>query len=114
MAYFKFTSLGVRYDDNKWIVQAELNQAITSSNMVSNGYSGYLAIAHRFNNLVPFVIYSRVKSKSELFNVNSNWGALGDSVMTLNAQAVGVINSTHMRQQTFSTGLRWNFNQNVY
>lgn len=105
-ARLRYTTLGAVYDDNTWLLQAELGHSSSTAKVVPTSRMAYLGLARRSGNWTPFVMAStsRPGPASEAAN---DWGA------TLNTDlrdlAIRTINAMRIEQTTVTIGLRWDF-----
>ena len=108
MDYF---SLGGTYEDNDWIIQAEVGHASADTDAVVNGNCGYIAIGHRFGDWTPFAIYSTFHPGQNARHPFEDWSVLGmPELQDLQTMSFRILNSFRMRQDTLSVGVRWDFN----
>lgn len=105
-ARLRHTSLGAVYDDNTWLLQAEIGHSSSTANVVPTSRMAYLGLARRIGNWTPFAMASRSRPGNPS-QANNDWGA------TLNASlrdpAVRTLNAMRIDQTTVTIGLRWDF-----
>jgi len=101
----QFMSLGAAYDDGVWLGQAEFGLSQTSNIIYSPIKSAYFVLGRRIGNFTPYVLLSAVRPRAHLVEPINNWGARSG----LQQQAVYLVNSTRMDQESVSLGVRWDF-----
>lgn len=102
-----YVTLGAAYDDGTWIGQTEIARSRTSTSIATAGLIGYAAIGRRFGTLTPYAILSASRPGKERLKPVSNWGLIGQA--GLQTTAYHIVNSTRQDQETFSLGVRWDF-----
>ncbi|SLM31232.1 conserved exported hypothetical protein [Desulfamplus magnetovallimortis] len=103
-----YMTLGAAYDDGQWILQAEIAKSTTTAEVLSHGQMGYAALGYRSGDWTPYLIYSAIRAGNDLRQPSADWSPIGET--GLQEDAIGIINTTRMDQDTFSLGIRWDFN----
>lgn len=98
-----YYSLGAVYDDGPWQVQLMLNHIEQRSYAFESSDAGYLLAGYRIGELMPYLGYSRVVSRSR---TNPFPGALGTSLSY-------ALREGHASQWTSIAGVRWDVASNV-
>lgn len=103
-----YTSLGLAYDDGKWVVQAEVNKLSGQSKLTLSGLRAFASLGYRIGNFLPYVLVSGSRVP-EPTKAGTSWAALGPDAVLLQNGALTALNSTRMAQNTVSLGMRWDF-----
>ena len=104
-AKISYTTIGANFDNQDWILQAELGHSTATAAMVPQGKMGYLSVGRHLGPWTPFARWAISKADSDVQSAGSNWGAFN----TLRDTAIGVSNETRIDQRTLSLGIRWDF-----
>ncbi|MGD9733709.1 MAG: hypothetical protein AB7U45_16160 [Desulfamplus sp.] len=107
-----YLTFGASYDDGEWIAQAEIAHTTTSSDILSHGTMGYLALGYRINDFTPYCILSATRAGNDIRKPIADWSPIGEDSW-IQEQAVYMINTTRMDQKTLSIGVRWDFYNQV-
>lgn len=102
-----YATLGAMYDDGDWVVHAEIARSTSTSEILPHGTMGYIGVGRRIGDWTPYCIYSAIRAENDILHPRSDWSAIGQRA--LQEQAVSILNSTRMHQNTASLGIRWNF-----
>jgi hypothetical protein len=114
----RYTALGLAYDRNNWVVNAEWMRILMHNAPTVSGTAAYVLAGHRFGTFTPFAGLSRSRSLTTPYSAVT-WGAelaplapiLGASVVakaqTLGQIAADQLNGTRVDQSTVTLGLRW-------
>ena len=101
-----FSSLGLQWDDGRWIVSAEL--ARTTADAFTNSATGaYLAVGRRFGSLTPYVSLARQWQDEPLVNVAE---AHSDAERYL---ITSFNRSRNQAQRSLTAGVRWDVLHNA-
>lgn len=101
-----YLQAGMAYDNLNWLVLSELTYSESQSELMPNGYAGYLTVGKRINNWTPFITYSFFDAK------DSPW-TVGQGASELEYVAAELINSGRIDQSTITLGARWDFSSNT-
>ncbi|MBF0416891.1 MAG: hypothetical protein HQL86_01400 [Magnetococcales bacterium] len=109
------STLGVVFDNKDWLVQAELGRVSAAIDMSTNHDMGYLAVARRLGDWTPYAMASAIRPHDAPYSASFNWGdglpaALADGLNGLQQAAITAINSSRIDQETYTLGLRYDFN----
>ena len=101
-----FSSLGLQWDDGRWIVSAEL--ARTTADAFTNSATGaYFALARRFGSLTPYVSLAKQWQDQPLVNVAE---ATTDAERYL---ITSFNRSRNQAQRSLTAGVRWDVLHNA-
>ena len=101
-----FSSLGLQWDDGRWIVSAEL--ARTTADAFTNSATGaYLAVGRRFGSLTPYVSLAKQWQDQPLVNVAE---ATTDAERYL---ITSFNRSRNQAQRSLTAGVRWDVLHNA-
>lgn len=99
-----FSSLGLQWDDGRWLVSAEV--ARTTAEAFTNSTSaGYLAVGHRFGSLTPYLSLARQRQDAPLVDA----ATAGDYA----AQIAPFNRSRNQAQRSLTAGVRWDVLHNT-
>ena len=104
-ARFSYTTLGVAYDDGRWLAQTEFGSSRSTVAIGPSSRSAYLVLGHRSGNLTPYLQLSRSQPAESQRRPINDWAAVGQA--GLQTTAYQVANSTRVDQRTQALGLRW-------
>lgn len=110
-AKVNYLTVGGSYDDGAWIAQAEVGRTRSSADIVPHGRMGYIGVARRFGDWMPYLIASTIRPGNALRSSTLDWNPAGQSA--LQEQALRVVNTTRMSQDTLSLGVRWDFHNQM-
>ncbi|MDP1525172.1 MAG: hypothetical protein Q8M20_05145 [Rhodocyclaceae bacterium] len=103
-AKISYTTFGAVYDDNTWVVQAELGVSTSTKEIVPSNRMAYASVARRFGDWTPFVVWSVSRPQAGVRQAANNWGG---SNATVRDPAIFLANSMRINQETVSLGVRW-------
>ncbi len=106
-ARISYTTLGATYDDNTWLIQAEMGHTTATADIVPQGNMGYASLGRHFGAWMPFFTFSTYRPKSALNDTAYDLGATLNQ--GLRDPSVYMANSTRIDQHTLSVGVRWDF-----
>lgn len=106
-ARIRYLTLGMAYDDGRWLVQGELARTTSNHKIVPHGTMGYAVTGYRIGDWMPFIAVSASRPGNALRSASADWSVIGQSATQ--ATAITVLNSTRMDQTTLSLGTRWDF-----
>ena len=104
-----YDSIGLTYDDGRWLLQAALNTVKHGTVLTENSKAGYISVARRMGSVSPYLGYAWTLSSAKSLDT----GLSGVAGETLNAQVDAVLKASHQDQQTTTIGLRWDFARNL-
>lgn len=106
-----FVDLGVTYDKDNWLLQAEWT-ARKSGSIIADSQAWHASAGYRFGKFTPYLGFSSLKttSDSSAYPMITGGNATAD---TLNANAAGAIANGALAQDTTTIGLKWNFRPNM-
>jgi hypothetical protein len=115
--WMTFYSIGGAYDDNRWVLQAELGYLDSDWRGIADLTGGYLSIGRHVGNLTPYVLLAAADSNASPTTVTAPL-ASGDPIVDATLQqlyvgATGIARGVLVRQQTASLGLRWDVRQDA-
>lgn len=99
-------SLGVAYAPGNWLMQAEISKLLTNRDSMLDTVSGYASVGYQINEWTPYVIYSRIHSTNEPYQLKTNPPAMFNSL----AQNAVAALQTQYEQSSLGVGLRWDIN----
>lgn len=99
-----FSSLGLQWDDGKWIVSAEVARN-TASAFANSATGAYLSAARRFGNLAPYVSLARQWQDEPLVDA-AEAGADAPKIAPFNR-------SRNQAQRSLTAGVRWDVLRNT-
>jgi hypothetical protein len=109
-----YASVGVTYDDGKWVAQVELSELTSQTKLAPRGQQGFVSLGYRTGDFLPYVMISGARAPA-LAKAGTSWGdtlagtPFGSAAASLQNGALAAINSTRMAQSTLSLGMRWDF-----
>lgn len=106
-ARLHYLTFGLSYNDEDWLIQAELAKTTADHTLIPHGTMGYGVIGRRLGDWLPFVAISTSRPGNALRSPANDWSLIGQA--TTQAAALATLNSTRMDQTTFSLGTRWDF-----
>jgi hypothetical protein len=101
-------SLGASYNSSDWQIQSEISQLKTDKQAMFDCISGYLSVGRHIGDFTPYVMYSRVHTTSQPYQLQSDPGMFA----SLATPAVGYL-STQYEQKNIALGVRWDITQNL-
>ncbi|WEN41291.1 hypothetical protein CKCBHOJB_00839 [Thauera sp. GDN1] len=101
-----FSSLGLQWDDGRWLVSAELAHS-TADAFANSSTAAYLAVGRRFGSLTPYLGLARQWQDEPLVDP-----AAGNTPTEL-ALIDGFNRSRNQAQRSITAGLRWDVRQNT-
>ena len=99
-----FSSLGMQWDDGRWIVSAELAR-VTADAFTNSATGAYLAVGRRFGNLTPYVSLARQWEDEPLVDA-AEAGAYAAQIAPFNR-------SRNQAQRNLTAGVRWDVLHNA-
>ncbi|HAS6348160.1 hypothetical protein LZU85_13180 [Vibrio sp. IRLE0018] len=109
----KYWQLGLGYFDGEWLMQTELFYVAGMKQAIPQGKGGYLMLGHNINRVTPYLIAAFFQPSSEIFGAKSDWGMVDPQLGQIQQLIVGGINATHIDQNSYSLGLRWDIHPQV-
>lgn len=106
-ARIEYLTLGASYDDGEWIAQAEIGHTTSTVDVVPHGMMGYIGLGRRFGDWTPYILASFIRPAADSRKASSDWNLIGQEAF--HSQALFVVNTTRMEQNTGSLGVRWDF-----
>jgi hypothetical protein len=107
-----YASLGVAYDDGRWMFQSEISD-LMSDKRVFKRRQGYVSVGYHLGDFMPYVTYAASISPAAL-HAERNWATLlGPDAGQLQTGALAVANAFRSEQNTVSLGVRWDFLSNA-
>jgi hypothetical protein len=103
-----YTSVGIVYDDGKWVAQVEANKLSAQTKLAPRGLQAFASLGYRIGDFLPYVMVSGSRAPA-IVKAGTSWAALGSDAVLLQNGALTAINSTRMAQNTLSLGMRWDF-----
>lgn len=100
---FNYYSLGLAYDNNEWLAQAEYNRVETKDNIFTPSHAGYLSIGKRIDNITIYGLASFIENTESIYQLPSELAVLGP----LATQTQEFYNATGVDQRSWGLGLRW-------
>ncbi|MDP3540716.1 MAG: hypothetical protein Q8S26_18610 [Azonexus sp.] len=107
----RFYSVGGVYDQGPLQIQAMLSETRHESSIYQNSRAGYVIAGYRLGQFTPFVGYSRNRSKAK--SVSSGLPDAFPPFAQINAGLAGALARTHIDQNTWSLGARWDFRRDM-
>lgn len=105
-----YISLGASYDDDSWVAQAELSAIRSPAQVITQGDSAYALLGRRFGDFLPYLGISAFIPRHGSLTVGNSWlPLLGPNGALLQSGAVSALNSSRLKQNTLTFGLRWDF-----
>lgn len=99
-----YTTLGAAYDDGQWLMQAEWGLSTASAAVVPHGRMAYLSVGRRLGDWTPLITLSSSRPDNAPRTAAYDWGLYNAAVRD---QALYVLNTNRIDQDTLSLGLRW-------
>jgi len=103
-----YASVGVSYDDGKWVAQAEVSNLSSQARLSPQGQLGYASLGYRMGDFLPYVMISGSQAPAQV-TATTSWAALGADAVFLQNAALAAQNSQRLAQSTLSLGMRWDF-----
>lgn len=101
-----FSSLGMQWDDGRWLISAELARSTASA--LSNSSTGaYLAIGRRLGNFTPYLSFARQRQDDPLANPDEASTNVERNLIT------GFNRARNQAQRSLSAGVRWDVLHNT-
>lgn len=104
----RYAALGVSYDDNLWLLQAEYSRLSGGPPSVPQGWRGYVSAGRRFGDVTPFAVAAWARPSTGPETGRADWSALPGGAQ-LQGAAVMAVDVGRIDQHTASLGLRWDF-----
>ncbi|WP_100658770.1 hypothetical protein [Alteromonas flava] len=110
-----YTSLGLKYDDFTWQVQAEAAYFNSDWTLYPAATFGYLSIGRYFDRFLPYVSVSGYRPDDPVTRINAPQlppNIPAELAFTINALATlgdGATTDAYVDQTTLTVGLRWDF-----
>ena len=106
-----FIDLGVSYDKDNWIAQAEWTKR-KSGSVIVNTKAWHASAGYRFGQLTPYIGVSSLETTSNINNypVVTGGNPIAD---TLNSTTSSIFASSALAQDTTTLGVKWNFRSNM-
>lgn len=101
----RYLSFGAVYDDGPWQVHLMASRTLQESQLYESGHSGYFLAGYRLGDFTPYLGYSWWKTRPKAVDPSLPPGLAGPTRLTMDI--------THADQNTFSLGLRWDFQENL-
>jgi hypothetical protein len=101
----QYTGVALNYDLENWQVRSEVSYVTSDVAVLSKGSRAYLSVGKRFDQWLPYLMFAK-STDPGTSNVVAPPGFGFEPV------AAGIneaINSSRIRQSTWSTGVRWDF-----
>ncbi|MBF0467942.1 MAG: hypothetical protein HQK61_03520 [Desulfamplus sp.] len=102
-----YITIGAAYDDGKWVAQAEVERAESTSETFPLGYMTYLGFGYRLDDFTPYILLSGTFPGKDFRTPSSDWSPIRQE--EFHARALNASNSTRIEQKTASLGIRWDF-----
>lgn len=97
----RYTNLGMRYEDGRWLVMAEYVRLWLQSRALPDKQAYYLTVGHNFGDFTPYATYAR----QEVVDSLNEYRLTGIPAQATNA----LLASSNTEQHTYSLGVRWDF-----
>jgi hypothetical protein len=101
-----FSSLGMQWDDGRWLISAEVARS-TASAFANSSSGAYLAVGRRFGNLTPYLSFARQRQDAPLVDLGE---ASTDAERTL---ITGFNRARNQAQRSLTAGVRWDVLHNT-
>lgn len=95
-----FSSLGMQWDDGRWLISAEVARS-TASAFANSSSGAYLAVGRRFGNFTPYLSFARQRQDDPLVNLDE---ASTDAERKL---ITGFNRARNQAQRSVTAGIRW-------
>lgn len=105
-AQIQVYSLGASYAPGNWLVQAEISRLQTDRDSMLDTISGYASIGYQIDAWTPYVIYSRIHSTNQPYQLKTNPGPFFNDLAN---GAVAAL-QTQYEQSAIGVGVRWDVN----
>lgn len=107
-----YASLGVAYDDGRWMFQSEVSNLMSDKSMFRRR-QGYVSVGYHVGDFLPYVTYAASLAPAAL-RVGHDWTPLlGPAAGQLQTAALAAANILRSEQHTVSLGVRWDFLSNA-
>ncbi|MFN4291867.1 MAG: hypothetical protein ACK4E7_13445 [Permianibacter sp.] len=109
---YRYRALGVSYDDNTWLLQAELAELEGERDLVPSGKQAYLSLARRFDTLTPYLLFGWARPEHSAVSADlpeTLPPGLLPAFSLLRDQTVELLNRPRVDQDSIGIGLRWDF-----
>jgi hypothetical protein len=109
-----YASVGVAYDDGKWVAQLEVSELTSQTKLAPRGQQGFASVGYRTGDFLPYMMISGTRAPG-LAEAATLWGdtlagtPFAAAAGGLQSGALTALNSTRMAQSTLSVGMRWDF-----
>lgn len=117
--HIHYTGVGYQYDSDSWLIQAEYGSTISGWALLPSYTNGYISLGYKVGNATFYSTLSAVEPRDEVQPVPAPSipiGAPPQLAAGLQALHTGVertIQSSGLKQKTFSLGARWDFKSNM-
>lgn len=111
VSYF---TLGAQYDANQWLFQSEVGYTDSNWGLLQSFYNGYVSLGYRINDITLFGVIAHIANSEDPAAIESS--RLPQPSMGLEVLKDGILkelNSTRVKQTTYSLGVRWDLYPNT-
>lgn len=108
-----YAQISATFDNHDWLLLSELTYSESDVSIMPNGLGGYLTLAKRMNEFMPYVSYAFFQPNKSAFSQSNEWKDSNPQLDALFQNAAMIINSGRIEQHTMSLGLRWDVYQQV-
>ena len=107
----RYSSVGAVYDKGPLQIQGMLGEIRHESTLYQNVRAGYVIGGYRLGEFTPFAAYSWSRSRAK--SLTSGLPDVVPAFALINAGLAGALARTHLDQNTFSLGARWDFRRDM-
>ncbi|WP_256717935.1 hypothetical protein [Shewanella sp. UCD-KL12] len=114
-----YYTLGTQYDHNQWILQSELGYTDSEWGLLQSFYNGYVSVGYRIDEVTLFGVVAHIENNEDpktgkLPQLHSQLPPeIGLYIQGLHHLTLEALNSTRVKQTTYSIGARWDLYPNT-
>ena len=107
---FTYSALGLSYDDNHWLLQAEVAQVRGERDLLPTSKHAYLSFARRLNAFTPYLVFGWARPNHQASSATLPATIppfLLPQFELLRTETLDLMNRTRVDQDSIGLGLRW-------
>lgn len=110
-----YYSLGISYNKNPWVIQAEANYYDIGYSVIKSYRGEYLSLGHRFQDVTLFTLLSQGSPTEPRYDAPPVPGILASipEVIQLQESVQTLFDTAFADQKTFGFGARWNIRHDL-
>ncbi len=115
----RYYTLGAQYDDNLWLFQSELGYTDSDWGLLQSFYNGYVSLGYRINDVTLFGVVAHIANSEDPIDFESPQlhpalpPETSIGIKGLHEGTLEALNSTRVKQTTYSIGVRWDLYPNA-